>query len=64
MIKNRFAKRKKSELRGTPGETVRDAIIKAGMKAAEESGYAAGNMTEKFVEIATSIAWDRIMWWW
>jgi hypothetical protein len=45
MIKNRFAKRKKSELRGTPGETVRDAIIKAGMKAAEESGYGQKNLS-------------------
>jgi len=54
-VKNRFRKRNKSALKGTPGENVRDAIIKAGLKAAEESGYAAGNTTEKFVEIATSV---------
>ena len=52
IIKNN---RKSSELNGTPGENVRDAIIKAGLKAAEESGYAAGNQTEKFVEIASNI---------
>lgn len=54
-IKNRLGNRKKSELRGTPGESVRDAIIKAGIKTAENSGYAAGNLTEKLVDIATSI---------
>lgn len=53
-IKNRLPKRKKSELKVTPGENVRDAIIKAGIKAAEESGYAAGNQTEKLVEIASN----------
>lgn len=54
-IKNQLRKRQKLELKGTPGENVRDAIIKAGIKAAEESGYAAGNPTEKFVEFASSI---------
>ena len=44
--------RKKSELQNTPGEVVRDNIIKAGMKAAEEAGYAAGNKTEVMVELA------------
>ena len=53
-IKNRFPKRKKSELKVTPGENVRDSIIKAGIKAAEESGYAAGNTTEKLVELASN----------
>ena len=53
-IKNRFPKRKKLELKVTPGENVRDAIIKAGIKAAEESGYAAGNTTEKLVELASN----------
>ena len=52
-IKNRFPKRKELELKVTPGENVRDAIIKAGIKAAEESGYAAGNTTEKLVDIAS-----------
>lgn len=45
---------KQSKLQGTPGENVRDAIIQAGLKAAEESGYAAGNTTEKLVNIASS----------
>ena len=44
--------RKKSELQNTPGEVVRDNIIKAGIKAAEEAGYAAGNKTEVLVELA------------
>ncbi len=52
-ITNKLFKRQKSELRVTPGESVRDAMIKAGIKAAEESGYAAGNTTEKLVNIAT-----------
>ena len=51
-IRNKISKRKKSELRVTPGENVRDAIIKAGIKAAEESGYAAGNKTDQLVTIA------------
>jgi hypothetical protein len=54
-IKNRLPKRKKSELKVTLGENVREAIIKAGIKTAEESGYAAGNPTEKFVEIASNV---------
>jgi len=53
-IKNRLPKRKKSELKVTPGENVRDAIIKAGIKAAEESDYAPGNSTEKLVELASN----------
>lgn len=44
--------RKKSELQNTPGEIVRDNIIKAGMKAAEEAGYAAGNKTDVLIELA------------
>lgn len=44
--------RKKSELRITPGEAVRDKMIEVGLKTAQESGYAAGNATEKFVKIA------------
>lgn len=35
-INNRISERKKSELKLTPGENVRDAIIKVGMKTAEE----------------------------
>lgn len=45
---------RKVALKLTPGENVRDAIIKAGIKAAEESGYAAGNTTEKLVELASN----------
>lgn len=52
-IKKHFRKQKISKLKVTPGESVRDAMIKAGIKALEESGYAAGNTTEKLVNIAT-----------
>ena len=45
-VQNRFRKRRKSELKGTPGENVRDAIIKAGLKAAEESGYEQKNLSK------------------
>jgi len=54
-IKNPLPRREKLELKGTPGENVRDAIIKAGIKTAQESGYAAGNQTERFVEIASNL---------
>lgn len=53
MFKLKKSKNKKSELYVTPGESVRDTIIQAGIKAAEESGYAAGNTTERLVDIAT-----------
>lgn len=53
IIKNHFRKQKISKLKVTPGKSVRDAMIKAGIKAVEESGYAAGNTTEKLVNIAT-----------
>ena len=46
---------KKSELEVTPGENVRDAIIPAGLKTAEESGSTAGNMTEKLVNIGSNM---------
>ena len=56
-LKSRFHQKsqKSSELKDTLGENVRDSIIKAGLKAAEESGYAAGNSTEKMVEIASKL---------
>lgn len=53
MFKVRKYKNKKSKLYLTPGENIRDAIIQAGIKAAEESGYAAGNTTERLVNIAS-----------
>ena len=52
MLKSNKFKNKKSELYITPGENVRDAIIQAGIKAAEESDYAAGNTTERLVNLA------------
>ncbi len=51
---------KKSKLEWTPGENIRDARIKAEIKSAEEAGYAAGNNTEKLVEIAEkTILWIK-----
>lgn len=44
--------RNKSKLALTPGEQVRDSLIKAGIEAAKESGYAAGNVTERVVDLA------------
>lgn len=55
-VQNQFRKQKKSQLKGTPGENVRDAIIKAGLQAAQESGYAAGNTTERLVNMAEKTA--------
>jgi hypothetical protein len=54
-INNRISERKKSELKLTPGENIRDAIIKAGIKTAEESAYAAGNNTDKFIKLSESL---------
>ena len=48
----KFSERTKSKLQDTPGEIIRDNIIKAGIKAAEEAGYATGNKTEILVELA------------
>ena len=55
MLKLKKSKNKKSELYITPGESVRDAIIQAGIKTAEESGYAASNTTERLVDIASKL---------
>lgn len=54
-IINKISRRKKSELQVTPGESVRDAMITAGIKAAQESGYAAGNTTEKLLNLASDV---------
>jgi len=54
-INNRISERKISELKLTPGENVRDAIIKAGIKTAEESAYAAGNNTDKLIKLSESL---------
>jgi len=55
-INSIISERKKSELKNTPGENVRDAIIKAGTKIAEESGYAADNKTYKLLELSENFA--------
>ena len=52
--KNNRNKKKELELYGSLGENIRDNVIKAGVKAAEESAYAAGNTTEKLVEVASN----------
>lgn len=46
---------KRFGLQITPGERIRDELIKAGIKAAEESGWAAGNITEKLVQVADKV---------
>lgn len=51
-IKNKIYKPSDLKSKSSPGEIIRDEIIKAGLKIAEESGYAAGNTTEKLVNIA------------
>jgi hypothetical protein len=55
-IKNIISERKKSELRLTPGENVRDAIIKAGIKTTEESAYLTSNYTAKLIELAEKMS--------
>jgi hypothetical protein len=42
-VRNRIFKRKKCELKTTPGENIRDAVINSGIKAVQESAYALGN---------------------
>ncbi len=46
---------KRFGLQITPGERIRDELIKAGIKVAEESGWAAGNTTEKLVQVADKV---------
>lgn len=55
MLKKKIIKKHESKLYITPGESIRDAMIKAGIKTAEESAYAAGNTTEKLVNIASNL---------
>jgi hypothetical protein len=54
-INNRISERKRSKLKVTPGEHIRNAIIKAGIKTAEESAYAAGNNTDKLIKLSESV---------
>ena len=44
--------RKKSELNNTPGEIVRDNIVKTGLKNIEEATYVAGNKKKIILETA------------
>ena len=55
----RFSGRRRSELKKTPGEIVRDHIIEVSKKAAEEAAYTAGNKTDSFVELAQKLDWNR-----
>lgn len=55
VFRNRIlGRREKSALKSTPGEQIRDAIFNSSLKVAEESAYAAGNLTEKYANIASS----------
>jgi hypothetical protein len=54
-INNKISGRKKSKLKLTPGENIRDTIIKAGIKTAEESAYVAGNNTDKLIKLSENL---------
>ena len=47
-LKNKFQSYRKSKLKITPGEAVRDSIIESGIQAV----YAAGNKTDEVHQIA------------
>lgn len=51
-IKRRFDVTKVSKLKVTPGENVRDAILKTGLKSVEEIAYQAGNNTDTIAKLA------------
>ena len=51
----KFSERKKFELSNTPGEEVRDSIIKLGVEAAKEAGYSAGNKTDKLIKLIETL---------
>ena len=48
-----YSMKKKIKLKLTPGENIRDEIIKAVIKATEQSCYTACNKIEKLVEIVS-----------
>jgi hypothetical protein len=54
-IKNRISKRKISELKNSPGENIRDAMVSAGIKAVQESAYVTGNNTDAIVLVAKTV---------
>lgn len=51
-LKIKKIKKHTSRLYLTPGEGVRDAIIEAGMRTAQEAGFAPGNRTERLLNLA------------
>ena len=51
----KFSERKKFELSNTPGEYVRDSIIKLGVETAKEAGYNAGNKTDKLIKLIEKV---------
>ncbi len=48
-IKNRISKRKISELKNSPGEIIRDAIISVGIKSVQESARIGWNAIPVFL---------------
>lgn len=48
-IKSCLRNQKNSELKITPGEAIRDSLIKNGIETVTESAYTASNATEKLV---------------
>ena len=55
-IKKKTYRNKTTDLKTSPGEAIRDEIINLGIKAVQESGYSAGNTTEKLINIADKAA--------
>lgn len=55
-IRNRISKINTSELKNSPGESVRDAMLNAGLKSVQESAYIAGNNTDKIASAAEKLS--------
>jgi|TARA_B110000977_G_scaffold126543_1_gene161805 hypothetical protein len=54
-IKNRISRRKISELKNSPGESIRDAMISKRIKIVQESAYGAGNSTDEIGRVAEKV---------
>ena len=51
-VRNRIYKRKMSELKNTPGENLRDAVINSGMTVLQESADVVGNNPDEIALLA------------
>ena len=52
----RFKRNRKSALKSTAGEIVRDSILEIGIKTAQDSAYIAGNNTQRLADVAERVA--------